>query len=549
MIEHPHARLTAANDEQLDNSEVLFDGSAGNPSLSSETFSLGVSPQSDDSKPLKQAEVAPLHASDFSGSETKRAEFITGAEMLGLNTTARPLQAQQFAIADMLNASHPDGAPLNVINGVVAPRRSSKTTTIYALILGRCVHRPGFQAAVTGVTQVAARTRFLKDVVAPLERAYPDPETRDFKVNRSAGSTHISFSNGSFFGVVPPNSEAIRGESLGFYLVDEGQEVRDPDDAADLLAGVLPTFDTNSINGKTDAQLVVAGTADEAVGLLWDVLESGRAGKAGIIEYAADPATRIHHEDDDPEELPGSSADPAVWLTAHPGIGNLTPISAIRRNFDTLRPEVFASEYLGLWKNESRNTFLDPVKWAAGAIEGPVPAPPARFGLGMSVHRDQTFSAICAAWRDEDGNAVIAILDHRKGVNWVVERASYFSNKYKVPITHDPMRGSSSMVAEGFKRITPRPRLDPLVWAQVSNASELLVTTLNDSKLKHFSNQSEMDDAVRLVIKRRAAQGKRWAIGTRLPEEDATVLEAASFALRAFDELPVKRPLPRTTAA
>jgi hypothetical protein len=548
MPEHLDERLTAANDEQLAIStqvEVSFLNELETPADCSKKTAplMGALPD-----PSEQAEFPPLNVSDFTGSEANQPSFMRGAKLLGLDTPRKPLAHQQVTISRALNATRANGLALHTVTAVAAPRRATKTTSVWAVALGRLMdpELPDYQVSFTAQTGAKARERFLKDLVAPLERAFPEPSDRPFTINRSSGASHIHWPDGSRLSILPPLPDSFRGDAYDMVIVDEAQTF-DPDESADLLAAILPTFLT-----RRGAQLVLLGTAGEfRSGMFHDYLEKGRAGTSGIVEYAAPEDTPLHEiEPDEDTDITGTTADPEVWARANPGIGTLTDIESVRMSFDAMTPENFAREFLGIWSDgQSSNSFLNMVKIEAGAIEGPVPAPPQRFSLGMAVHRDQTYSALCAAWRDESGAAVVAILDHRKGVNWVAERAAYFSLKYRTPIVHDPQKGASSMVAEAFNRITPRPKTDPQVWAQVSNASELFVKTINDGNLKHFSEQPEFMEAARLVQKRVGRQSKRWAFGTDLPEQNIVIIEACAMALRSFDDLPVKRALPRMTAA
>jgi hypothetical protein len=50
-----------------------------------------------------------------------------------------------------------------------------------------------------------------------------------------------------------------------------------------------------------------------------------------------------------------------------------------------------------------------------------------------------------------------------------------------------------------------------------------------------------MDEAVRLVTKRGTRDAKRWTWGRPNDEVDITYLEAASAALKAYDDAPVIR--------
>ena len=96
--------------------------------------------------------------------------------------------------------------------------------------------------------------------------------------------------------------------------------------------------------------LILAGTAGKyrTGNLLWDALEIGRAGHGGILEYALP---------DDVDVSLFREWDTTVPLLeqAHPGIGTLTDLTRLRRNWEMMKastdPGHFAAEYGGVWGN------------------------------------------------------------------------------------------------------------------------------------------------------------------------------------------------------
>lgn len=469
--------------------------------------------------------IPPLHASSFDGSRDFRSEFMVGARSLGLDTPKKPIPPQTLVIADALNAIDDDGLTRFSTMAVCVPRRASKTTSIFATLLGRCFERPGYEVAYSAQTGVKGRDRFLLDVVRPLERQYPDDGTRPFKINRGRGSEQIIWDNGSRFAVLAPIADNFRGDAFDAVVLDEAQ-VHDPEASEDLLGAILPTFDT-----RPGAQLIVAGTTGEhRSGLLWSSLEDGRHGRAdtGIVEYGAgDSLTDQEHADED------------VWLRSHPGIGNLTPLNIIRRNFEKLPLAQFLREYLGVWPAGGAGRFLNPQRWAESAIPGELPAPPDHFAVAFQVHPDGLSASIVAAWRDDEGNAHIGILDHRPGTEWLAPAALAIYRKHRTPLVHDTYGGPNNVQVEALQRARPRPRFDPQTMADVKTAAALLVKELDDGKLRHYA-QDEMDEAARLAVKRRIGNG--WGLGRMDAAEDITPLEAAALALRAFDGMRKREP-------
>lgn len=480
--------------------------------------------------------LSPAFVSSYAGAETKRAEFIRGAEFLGLNTKAKPLHPQQYVIADALNATGEDGLPLHTINGVCVPRRASKTTTIFAVLLGRALSREGYLAGYSAQNGLKTRERFMRDIVAPLERLYPDESTRPYKLDRSKGAEAIKFpETGSALYFLPPKPESSRGDAYDDYVLDEAQE-HDAELSEELLGAILPTFDTNP-----GASLVIAGTAGQwRSGLLWDTLEDGRNGVegTGIVEYAASQDLTV--EDFLTDGVKDWEKVLPEVRRAHPGIGTLTRVEAIKRNFDKLPLPQFLREYLGVWPKGATDAVLNQEKWADGALDEPKPAaPPKGAVLGVAAHPDQAFASIGAAWRDAEGKPVFLVVDHRPAVAWLGPRAVSLARKFRIPVAHDTA-GAVGTEVEVLRKANPKPQLRPLKWSDVKLTHATFVKELGDTGVTHYG-QPMLNEAVRIASKRTYGERGGWALGRAQVQDDITPLEACLNALAAYDAQPVKR--------
>jgi hypothetical protein len=483
---------------------------------------------------VRSRALKPLNVSECSEDATLRAEFITGAEAMGLGTWRMPeLFPQQLLMADLLNAGQK-------FTSVLMPRRSTKTTTLLAWLIGRCLSRPGTAIHYTMLTSgLKTSDRFLRDVVPPMLAAYPDEDTRPFRVYKGAGRQSIQFDNGSMFMIGAPKGDSYRSEAFDIIAMDEAGE-GDPELVKDLIGAALPTMDT-----RPGAMLVVAGTAGKFRdgNLLYDSLAEARKGgrRTALLEYAVPDSTdAILFED-------WETTAPLV-LASHPGVGVSVQLEDIEDTYRRLTDRAqFAREYLGVFGIVGGASFINPKDWEAAAFEGDRPDLPDHFGLAFSVAHNQTSAAICAAWR-VDGVAHIALLEHGPGVDWVSTKALTISRKYRTPITYDGRNSNELSEVEQLNRATPRPRLNPLNWATVSTGAATLMRDIENRKLKHFS-QPPMDDAARIVIKRGTPNSPKWSFGLSRDGGDITPLEAALAALVAYDAKPQRRAMPRMTGS
>lgn len=479
---------------------------------------------------VRSSGIVPLNVSSVAGTAEDRAEFLAGAELLRLVGERRMpgarLHPQQLLVHDVLAAGRG-------VNSILLPRRSAKSTSLIAEGLGRAQAREDYRVGIlTATTGKAGRSRFKKDVVPHLTRLHPDKRTAPYVITLAAGQEAVQFRGSGGFVQWLSTVEDARGEAFDMLIVDEAQDP-EPTEGADVLAAVMPTLDT-----RPDAQLVFAGTAGlyRRGNLLWDALDRGRRGSAGILEYAAPP----HTTDDELAAWDPTDEHPAghvreLVLAAHPGIDTLTTLQRVRENFEALPREVFAREYLSLFGDAGGGSgVVNMERWADGAIAGDLPQPPDRFALAMSVHPDQRSAAIVAVWRVE-GFAHLLVLDHRRGVSWVADEALRLSRRYSTPIVHD-VQGAVSVEVEFLQRQTPRPRLAPQTFPNIKTAAALLIKEIDDGRVRHY-DQDPLSEAARLARKRSVGP-TAWALGRGDAEDDIVCLEAAAMALRAFDDTP-----------
>jgi hypothetical protein len=497
----------------------------------------------------RERAIPALHVTELVTTDQGRAEFVHGCRLLRLDQPSRrrmdgglgptPIQ---LAIADMLNAGH-------MLNAVLEPRRTSKTTSIEAVLLGRCSHREDYIVGWTLATLGAkASERFRKDIVVHLERLYPDPRKRPFKINVGKGSEHIEWPHGSFLNVYAPSGDGFRSGGFDIGWVDEAGEA-EPDLSEDLTVAVLPTMDT-----KPGAQFIVSGTAAKYRGgnLLWDSLEDPTA---GVIRHAIPDTT-------DPEELedwePSAEHPRArvreLVLAAHPGVGWTTPLEAVERNFRKFPPAQFQAEYLGVFGSEGSNVgIIPPAQWERSTLGGDPPAPPSRFALAFAIHPDGMWASIAVAWHhdaapddlvsealrlegeqvDPDPKVAIGLLWHQAGVRGFGNKLLGFARKYKTPIIYDQLSQAAGVEVETLARATPRPVLSPATTIDVRRGATKLLKALDDETLVHWRS-APMDNAATIAIKRAIGTAGGFGFGRPKadPAADITPLEAAALAVQ-----------------
>ena len=493
----------------------------------------------------------PDGVTDLVTTERDRREFLTGMRLMGQleDRDGNPQDPvpQQLLVVDMLAAGR-------AINGVMMPRRSTKTTSILAVIIGRCACRPRRNSAFTlATTGLKAREKFGHEVLDVIEAEYPDPKTRPLKVVRQAGSEALRFPNRSVFSVHAPIGDNFRGSAYDEVLIDESGRAK-PEMTDDLLAAIPPTLDT------TKGQFIITGTADKirTGNLLYEVLFS-KADElgAGILRYHAPDSTSDENLSDwEPTDLHPEACVRTLVERHHPGIGNLTDLDDVRRNFVLQPRQKFIFEYLGIFGDEGTATSLiSPPSWERTTVPGALPPNPGLFSLAMAVHPDGLWASLGVAWHhtlepldlvavaeDLDGTeretrTAIGLIHHQQGTKGFWQRALILAREHRVPIIYDAASQAAAVEVEQLTKALPRPDLTAAKTLDVRQGATKLLKLLDEGALAHW-RQDRMDTAAAIAVKRAIGTYGGFGLGRPKdqPDADITPLEAVTLALQFLEE-------------
>ena len=403
-----------------------------------------------------------------------------GYAMLGME-----LLPQGELVAAVLEAEREDGRPLYKDITVQIPRRSTKTTTIQAVLLGRCSARKGYKVIQTAQDGTRASMVFM-DMVRTMEMVDPrEPKERDWKVFASTGREYIQWKNGSRWWVAPPKASSFRGLAADVLFFDEAGEY-DLALTAELQAGALPVMDT-----RPNGQIIKAGTPGTSRdGLFWSSLEAARAApdKYGIVDYSATDSDVISEED---------AGNPDLWYRVHPGLAcGLTDLETIQQRWDTMDVPTFVREYLCVWPPDSNRSAFDMEAWRASAVAGLQAPPGAAWALGYDVAIGASAAALSAAWFDENGHPHVQLLDHRAGSHWLSDELLKATTKHRVPVGYDNI-GDNIAVAQAVAR---RPKfntkkLKSLQLREVAAATAVVSASLDQGTFSH-AEDTALDTAV-----------------------------------------------------
>lgn len=457
-----------------------------------------------------------------------------GAAMLGL-----PLFDQGERVARLMEARDRTGDGARYQDVVIQmPRRSTKTTSIWAVLIGRAVTRPGYRCVVTAQSANVASRILLEHAMMLLANGHC-VESREKAREESAGKAvlyrnggreHIDWPNGSRIWVVPPDAGAVRSASADDIVVDEAGEL-DVQRGQDFIDGVRPLQDTRG----PLAQFVLAGTPGKTRGgPFWATLQAARSRSEktlGILDYSA-------RDDEDPD-------DRKVWRRVHPGPSSklpsgraLTPMAVLEKRRRGMDLVSFAREYLCAWPTDATTGALDVARWRDQVVEFPAERP-ARSVLAFDAPKEGTACAVLEVWRDEAGRACFEVLAYRPGTSWAARFIHAAARTLRAPVVFDEIGGNVAIAAE-VRRMRPAVHTEPMRMLHVGGAAQLLATEVREGRVQHF-DQPDLTAAVESASWRPLGRDGR-AFGRRPGMSEVAPVVAASLGLWHYDQQPERSP-------
>lgn len=503
----------------------------------------------------------PIRLDALVTTEQSRGEFIQGAHLLRLDQIARAGDGgsgpspMQLMVADLLAA----GTFMNVI---FEPRRSTKTTAVQAVMLGRCWSREDYTVGWTMFTTGAkAGQRFYEDMVKPLTKLWPDERRSPIKIGRSKGGEKLEFRDtGSLLQVGTPNGDMFRSGGFDFAFGDEAGEA-DVEQGEDVTRAVIPTMDT-----KVGAQFVLAGTGQKwrTGQLLWESLHDDDAAVAwhGIPE-TVDRTELVSWEPDLPHPRTGATGGRMrEWVEAtHPGFGFTTLTAAPKRSFDKFPLDDFLIEYGGQFGTEGAADVAIPpahLERAMRKLSFPE-TPPERFAAALKVHHLGNGGSLAIAWEwDEPGDLVsdalelageserkrkraVALWWHQGGTTNLDREVLLRVRRTNAKLWYDAF-GYTEQIAGRIAKAKPRPVMEPTKQADIPKATVEFLKALEDDELVIFDHPALRAACEKAKRQKFGNYGTfRFGPPDADPEFDTSPLEAAALALRFLDDVPVTK--------
>jgi len=296
---------------------------------------------------------------------------------------------------------------------VIVPRRAGKTLLILAYAMALTRRRTMARAFYASHRRETAAAMWRDDWFPRLEASALHPA--HLHLRRSNGSESIQWrGNGSIIRLLPPDGDAMRSFASDLAVVDEAREFTLLQ-GEDFEAAAFPTQAT----GRGGQFWIVSNAGDMSAAWLRKWRDIGRASIADpesrtcYVEYAAPEGADLDDE--------------STWQAAHPGLGYHVDIDALRADRESMPPDRFAAEYLGVWPEAMvDHVLLD--AFTEGTDPAVVVADPIVLGLELSLDRDR-FVIVAAGGRGP-GGCVLEVVEDRPHGTWVVPRVAELARQH-----------------------------------------------------------------------------------------------------------------------
>lgn len=463
----------------------------------------------------------PRVCSHPSYTRTFGPESVELAATAGL--IADPYQAD---VMDVMLAVRPDNKWVCPECGIVMPRQNGKGS-IFEIRALAGLYLLGEPLIMWSAHEYKTAMEGFRRVLGLIENT-DDLRRRVHKVSRTNGDEGIELNGDG--GRLITGRQRLRfiarskGSGRGFTghcnLMDEVFAYTE-----DQQAALMPT-----VSAVANAQIVYASSPplDAVTGQPLFALkrrgESGTDPSLGWFDWGQPPGVDL----DDPE----------VWAAANAAMGIRISEEAIARERRSMTPEAFGRERLGIWPETAGTSVISPELWSDLADPGAGQPTDVVFAVDVTPMRDH--AAIAMAGLRPDGLIQVAIVDHRPGTDWVVDRLSVLKDRWDpVAIVIDGKGPAGTLIfdlnqagmikSEDLERPN-RGDLAILSTSNVTNAFGMFVDRVRQRQIRHAADVP-LNVALTGAKTRPLGDGSAWA---RRGNTDISPLVAATDAVWAL---------------
>lgn len=430
------------------------------------------------------------------------------------------LDEWQEAVFEAAMGERGDGRWSSRLVGISTPRQNGKSQLIVARALAGILLF-GEKTIICSAHQTDTAREVFQRLLDVIEDN-PAVSKRVDSVMKALNREYIRFKGGQTIRIKARSVSGSRGFSADCLLLDEAQILGRP-----AWSSILPTMSSRE---NPQAWLLGTPPTPQDDGEVFSQLRSQALEKSGRrIAYLEWSAAQDCNLDDEES-----------WRAANPAYGTRIQREAIEAERSSMSDEQFAMERLGMWSADSVARVIDQESWAAVADEASMPIE--RLTLAVDVTPNRSMASIGFAGSRADGKWHVALVDTRKGVDWVVPVIQDLVSKNRLhAVVVDELSG---LVDERHGRfyLTGTNVMVTLAAAEgrdMAIACAKFFDAVMDGSLRH-ADQPQVN--VALSVARKRPLGGGWAWNRKDEESDITPIVAETLALWGARNESVKRP-------
>jgi hypothetical protein len=326
-------------------------------------------------------------------------------------------------------------------------------------------------------------------------------------ITRSHGQEGIELRDGRRIRFKARTGGGGRGFSSDCLYLDEAMILPEV-----FLGATVPT-----LSARPNPQIWLAGSAPDEEDPAHDgvVLAKRRAralaGGDPSLAYFEHSAGGEDPAKDDPGTVPASILDdPAKWAGANPGLSRIG-LEYVANERRAMSDRQFAVERLGIGKypdiTGTAGTVISAQVWAALADAA------SRIESGhcfaFDVDPGQAWATLSAAGIRSDGLHHVGVVEHRKGIGWLVESSKGWLERYpESRLVVDPRIDLANLLkelSEAGIQVVPTSASD------YKDACGGFLQEVVDKRLRYMPPQPELDAAVAGATTRPLLDAWKWS--------------------------------------
>ena len=350
------------------------------------------------------------------------------------------------------------------------------------------------------------------------EEAYPDfADMLDGNPYRQPGKERITFKSGGRIRFMTRTNNKSRGGTCSVLVVDEAQELTDPQ-----LNAMLPTV---SASATRDMQTIYIGTPPDptCAGTVFrrmrDKAHSADPGRDWWMEWAAERMP--------PEGTPEAELLELAYET-NQALGVRITEDAVVNEMSKMTADGFARERLGWWSESGARSLISKAEWDACRTKKPPGDGLMCVGVKFSPDGDRVALAVCL--RPEEGAPHVEVAKAASathGTTWVAEWL--LERRDKVASAAVDGKAGAATVQRLRDGRFPEKAVRVPGPSDMAKADSMLVDAVRGRALTHFG-QPDLDAAATRCGRRKIGADGYGFEDT--DEGDSTLIEACALAYR-----------------